>query len=261
MRGGSAVCRRCLATRASSAAVRPRKGLLTLLRGVDMEVYLVGTAHIGEESRTRVREVIRTVKPSVVMVELCSDRARAMEQGGSMDVPSTPGDLSFARFAFAPGGDMKTAMEEARALNARIVHGDFKQSDTLSKLKDVVHRGGGLMTLFGRLTSIEPPPSLLEAMSPDMLLRGGLESLVERLKNRERLAEFKTHLDKAVPDIMEIMLHRRDKKLFDSLLSREVTNSGSTKIAVAVVGLAHMDGIERHWEDIFGAASVQHFEK
>lgn len=44
----------------------------------DQEVFLVGTVHISNRSARLVREVIASVKPDVVMVELCEARRRKL---------------------------------------------------------------------------------------------------------------------------------------------------------------------------------------
>ena len=54
--------------------------LLSLLRAPTNDVYLIGTAHVSAASERAVRSVIQAVRPGVVMVELCDDRARAMRQ-------------------------------------------------------------------------------------------------------------------------------------------------------------------------------------
>lgn len=49
------------------------------------EIYLLGTAHISKLSAEEAGELIRTVKPSCVMVELCRERADALMKGSSSE--------------------------------------------------------------------------------------------------------------------------------------------------------------------------------
>ncbi|CAE7770795.1 unnamed protein product, partial [Symbiodinium sp. CCMP2456] len=43
------------------------------------EVFLVGTSHISEASAKEVRDIIHTVRPRHVVVELCEARRRRLE--------------------------------------------------------------------------------------------------------------------------------------------------------------------------------------
>jgi pheromone shutdown protein TraB len=45
------------------------------------QIYLVGTAHVSEESAAEVRDMIRRVKPDVVFVELDAKRADRLQRG------------------------------------------------------------------------------------------------------------------------------------------------------------------------------------
>ena len=72
------------ATAATSPYVTHATETLSILRsstGVGThEVYLVGTAHVSAESAREVRELMRLVKPTSVMVELCDERLRSMRE-------------------------------------------------------------------------------------------------------------------------------------------------------------------------------------
>ena len=70
----------------------------------------------------------------------------------------------------------------------------------------------------------------------------GIAAAVENLKNREHVAALRRHLNGAAPSVVEVMLHQRDRQMVNAL--RRKCQSG---VVVAVVGLAHMDGIEREW--------------
>ncbi len=54
----------------------------------DMQIFLVGTAHVSRNSAEEVRELIHVVKPTTIMVELC--RKRADKLRSSPKVPSSP---------------------------------------------------------------------------------------------------------------------------------------------------------------------------
>ena len=43
-----------------------------------MQIYLVGSAHVSQQSAEEVREMIRLVKPQTVMLELCEERLQKL---------------------------------------------------------------------------------------------------------------------------------------------------------------------------------------
>ena len=82
-RGGVVRWGRAFAAGTSSTPPVPETmSYLRNLRNGD-EVYLVGTAHISRKSADEVRNVIRSVRPDTVFLELCDARAAAMRRSMS----------------------------------------------------------------------------------------------------------------------------------------------------------------------------------
>ncbi|KAJ7282198.1 hypothetical protein O6H91_Y355600 [Diphasiastrum complanatum] len=61
----------------------PGEGRVSYLRNPESgaELFLVGTAHVSSKSAEEVREVIHKVKPDIVAIELCEERARNLMRG------------------------------------------------------------------------------------------------------------------------------------------------------------------------------------
>ncbi|KAI3944237.1 hypothetical protein MKW98_016467 [Papaver atlanticum] len=139
----------------------PTDGKVVLLKNSKLgsEVYLVGTVHISEQSAETVRKVINYVRPNVVAVELCAERATNMNRNRE-DVTlfdllcqsmSVPGGLrtKFGSFAMSfslrqmradgklPGLEFKVAMEEASRVGARCALIDQDVNLTLKKVAKV----------------------------------------------------------------------------------------------------------------------------
>ena len=78
----------------STPPVPETMSYLRNLRNGD-EVYLVGTAHISRKSADEVRNVIRSVRPDTVFLELCDARAAAMRRSmsGNSDEGGIPEPL------------------------------------------------------------------------------------------------------------------------------------------------------------------------
>jgi hypothetical protein len=135
------------------AAAARSNSTLTILKGSNgYEIYLLGTAHISEESATNTRDLIQAVKPGTVFVELCEPRARALRSGQANTMsPDMKGDpmmqqMSEAvrKFAFANGKEMLVAMQEADKLGATvslrcISHHFYTSSSRISSIRPCRH--------------------------------------------------------------------------------------------------------------------------
>mmetsp|Transcript_53549 Transcript_53549/g.107541 ORF Transcript_53549/g.107541 Transcript_53549/m.107541 type:complete len:215 (+) Transcript_53549:352-996(+) len=199
----------------------------------------------------------------------------------------------------ANGRDMMAAIEEAELIKARVLCGDLKQSDTAAAVKSCIASMGGKMQLFTRAMQAPPPPRSLEKAANEFgsdimgamgssgsglfgslagfglggqasggrntpatkkTMSEAVSAAVEHFKDRKRTREMRGWLGEVSPELMEVMLERRDKHMFRELagLAGAVGQvKGAGLRAVAVVGLAHMDGIEGHWAREFGASSIQ----
>lgn len=243
---------------------------LSLLRSNDVEVFLIGTAHISAKSEANVRDVIRAVTPKIVMVELCGPRAAALRaRGSALELPNLGNPMYqrgfelFSKFAFANGRDMLAALHEADDVGARIVHGDLEQSDTFGGLRSALSSiPGGAMGMMARMARAPRPPDSVvklatRAQSALMQSSSGdaVDKIVEEFKERKTLREMRNWLDEVSPEIMNVMAHRRDAHMFQVLEGLVLGAKPGTKV-VAVVGVAHMDGLEKRWQDRFGAPSV-----
>jgi len=140
-------------------------GTLSLLQYGDKQIYLLGTAHISAKSADQVREVIQSVKPDTVFVELCPERAAKMwakirenesKSQNSKDLAPITGEewleeLEYAKqfkamnqrmlkflegFGFVYGGEFHAALEEAERIGASLVYGDRDVRETMKRLND-----------------------------------------------------------------------------------------------------------------------------
>lgn len=249
-----------------SSALNPESVSYLLDSTSQHEVYLVGTAHVSETSADEVRKVIEVAKPDHVMVELCEQRAQRLRAGhagpSGQDIVqqlseyllrrnSSPGfgvecllKLGFSGFyalfrqyGLIPGLEFKVALAEADRLNLPICYGDADINETMSQLAAALRQ----MSFF-RLSEAPPMPQELEELLGEINLFK-LSDSVEKLKNRSHIALFRDHMSSVMPEVMDVMVHRRDVLMAERLLHR----CGRGRV-VAVVGMAHMDGIEREWQ-------------
>jgi len=152
-------------------------------------------------------------------------------------------------YGYVPGVEMLAAMKEADRIGAQLVYGDRDVNDTLREIKSAFSS----LQLMQVMTAGLPPPEIQSIMMD--MANGGIESLgdnVELLKTRENARALSTYMTTVVPDVANVLIHRRDKTMAMNLHKY----CGERKV-VAVVGLAHVDGIEREWQAIENTRTKQ----
>lgn len=215
-------------------------------------------------------DLIRTVRPQVVFLELDSSRAASLRNAsGTKSGPVDPAAFrhlvdmippqmqqSFAhvskvapallkRIGWLPvqGGDMKAAMDEADLMGLRCVYGDVEFAQTMKELKSSVM---GVAMHPSRFANIPAPPSELTGIF------GGLfsgqhdpEGVIEMIKTRHRAKQVTQYLRTCFPEVYHVMVSKRDEHMARML--RQHCASGKV---VAVVGMAHVEGIEQAWDEM-----------
>jgi hypothetical protein len=236
------------------------------------EIFLVGTAHVSRRSAEEVREVIDAVRPHAVLIELCPARAQRLRSGqalsdadflrdalGSLFKPgSSVGQQLFKvglqgmyralrNLGLDPGGEFKAAMEAAAAHGARVICGDRDVQETFRRLAATVRVQDVLRMLSSDAPS--PPQHLV-----DFFEGGGegggeggaaaaVEARVEAMKTRGMAREMSDYLRRLNPALAAALIDERDAHLVQQL-------AGLRGRVVGVVGLAHLDGIERRWAEL-----------
>ncbi|XP_020577393.1 traB domain-containing protein [Phalaenopsis equestris] len=217
------------------------------------DVYLVGTAHVSQESCKEVQAVIRYLKPEVVFLELCSSRV-AILTPQNLKVPTfnemidmwkkkkanTFGILYSwflakvaERLEVFPGAEFRVAFEEAVSYGARVFLGDRPVNITLRRTwgkMSIWHRAKFLYYIIFQ-TFFLPSPEDLNKMLKDMDDVDVLTLVIQEMS-------------KAFPTIMETVLHERDIYMSSKLL--KVASEHSS--VVAIVGKGHLPGIRKNWK-------------
>ena len=241
------------------------------------EIFLVGTAHVSQRSAREVRELVRLVKPTTVCVELCEERLRTMrekierETRGADGEGTSTGTSDFVRDAVKdfmgafggssslgdnllgaamktfygffklsgldPGGEFKEAVKEADAVGAKIVCADRDVRLTLRRVREAMGWEDVLALMSGNVKPGGPEPPPMDGGMHDM------ESAIENLKRRAHIRQMREYLAHQMPKVSRVFVDERDEIMVDALLRH-----GDERV-VAVVGMAHMDGIERRWEE------------
>lgn len=243
------------------------------------KIYLCGTAHISEESALLVRDLVRTVRPSSVMIEL--DRARfdsmmaapvdGKKKRSDSDLlrglwtdlrsPGTLGERigraqsnaigrslsqlyeSMEGLGFQAGDEFKVAAVEALNSGAQLVLGDQDVRTTLDALRDSLSR----TDIRALLTS----PTIQLADGTEMAVDGGngnnaaldkasVSAMVATLKERQNTRAIVGALELGTPALYDALIAQRDAFMAKSL------DAAKGPVIVGVVGMAHLDGIGRN---------------
>jgi len=238
------------------------------------DVYLVGTAHVGTRSRDEVANIVDTVRPATVVVELCRPRAEALRNGAGESQSSIGPTLErlgldaatariaagvFDRFAgsVTQGGDMLAAIDAAERVGARVVYGDMEGASTERAVRAAVGElfASPKMADLARRLAGDPDAASIMTAAGLGALQGGisgdlLDGALARMMTRENAAKIGAVLDRHAPQVAEALLHRRDARLHAEIAKAALRDG----VVVGVVGMAHLPGIERRFD---GATTLE----
>ena len=213
----------------------------------DKTVYLVGTAHVSDESVKDVEEAILKYKPDAVAVELCEQRYRALKEEQRWDETEIGKVLSSDRvylfllqimlanfqrkigedIGVKPGAEMFRAVQIAEASGVPVVLADRDIRVTLKRAMDMMTLKEKLRILYGFISGFIEGEEINQ-------------ELVERMKERDILTELIEELSVETPSVKKVLVDERDQHIAYMIHRTEA------KRVVAVVGAGHMDGIKRN---------------
>ncbi|GBG90727.1 hypothetical protein CBR_g51235 [Chara braunii] len=216
-------------------------------------VYVLGTAHVSQESCKDVRLLIRLVRPDVVFVEVCRDRMSLFTLAPKLPVPTfldvvqqlrAKNANTFAilyssllakiasKMDIVPGAEFRAAYEEAKDLQAVLELGDRPVKITLQRTWGRMSRWQKIKLIW---TLIYDSFRLPDAEA--------LSALIESLKDSDVLVLAIRELGEAFPILTETLIHERDQYMAATL--QECAKQA--RAVVAVVGKGHQKGIAENW--------------
>lgn len=226
------------------------------------EVYLVGTAHFSKKSAQDVVKAIRAVKPSVLVLELCPERAfmltidehSLLEQNRTITFERVRAAISEKGFAqgliymlflkasasiteklgLAPGSEFRAGAREAMNVEGcNIVLGDRPFNVTVA-------RAVASLTLWQKITIVYQIFRSDYSITPED---------VEKCKDADMLQQMLKELGGKYPGLKNVILDERNLYLAHSIYNeaqKEYNNQGPKKV-IAVVGIGHIGGIVENW--------------
>ncbi|KAK7263546.1 hypothetical protein RJT34_31138 [Clitoria ternatea] len=216
------------------------------------DVYVVGTAHVSEDSSREVQAIVNFLKPQVVFLELCPSRVAVLTIQ-NLKVP-TMGEMvamlkkkhnmfevlygwflakTASKLEVFPGSEFRVAYEEAIKYGGRVILGDRPVQITLRRTWSKMplwHKTKLLYSLFFQAVFL---PS-----SDD------LNKMLKEMNDSDMLTLVIQEMSKEFPTLMETLVHERDQYMSSTLLRVARENS----LVVAVVGKGHLQGIKKHWK-------------
>jgi pheromone shutdown-related protein TraB len=213
----------------------------------DKTVYLLGTAHVSDESVKAVEDAIGRYRPDVVAVELCAQRYQALKEEKKWDETEI-GDVlksdriylfllqillaNFQRkigdeIGVKPGAEMMKAIELAEKNNIRVVLADRDIKVTLKRAMDLMTFKEKVKLLYGFITGIVEGEEINQ-------------ELIERLKEKDVLSELMEDLAVETPSVKKVLVDERDEYIAYRIHREEAER------VLAVVGAGHVEGIKNN---------------
>ncbi|CAN6337177.1 unnamed protein product [Urochloa humidicola] len=229
--------------------------------GGTCRIYLVGTAHVSQESCDQVKAVIDYLKPQAVFLELCASRI-AILTPQNLQVPTMNEMIDMwkkkkmntfgilyswflakvaSQLEVLPGAEFRVAFEEAMSYGGKVILGDRPVQITLRRTwgkMSLWHRAKFLYYIIFQSIFL-PSPEELNQMLKDM-------------DDVDMLTLVIQEMSKAFPSLMETLLHERDMYMSSKLL--KVAREHSS--VVAVVGKGHVSGIKKNWQQPIEVTSL-----
>ncbi len=211
------------------------------------EIYLLGTAHVSQKSVQDVREVIETLRPDTVAIELCPSRYQALlnkdawkkmnifrviREGKALFLLMQLIMTSFykkigEKFGIQPGAEMLEGINQAQRHGAEIVLADREVNITLQRV-------------WGYLSWWQKMKMILQLIAGLFARESIEEEDIEELKNKDQLEVVMETVAKRFPEVKKRLIDERDVYLAQKI--REAPGSS----IVAVIGAGHVSGIMDH---------------
>ncbi len=222
---------------------------LHIIQDGDRTIYLVGTAHVSEESVKEVQQVIEEVQPDTVCVELDEARFQALtdqnrwrrldifkviKEGKTLFLLANLAIGAYQRrlgaeLGVKPGSELLAGARKAEEVGAEVVLIDRDINVTLKRTWAAVgfwKRAELLAEIVGALVSREET----EAID------------IEQLKEKSQLSEMMKEFTRVLPQVHKPLIDERDQYLMSG-----IELAPGNRI-VAVVGAAHVEGMKSYFK-------------
>ena len=248
-------------TCAAHANMDEKETHVTVMTQADKTFYIVGTAHVSDESRQEVADLIEKLKPDTVCVELCQERYDSLKdenRWSKLDIFQVIKKGKFlyllanlavgayqrrmgAKLGVKPGAELMGAVSLSEELGIPVALIDRNIHTTLKRV----------WANLGFWTKTKLLAAIVDAMvGDDKASKETTHDEIEQLKNDANLSSMMDMFAKEVPDVYTPLIDERDKYLCAKMREAE----GRT--IVAVVGAGHVNGIKKYFETAIDTNSL-----
>ena len=223
---------------------------VTRIEDGDRTIWLIGTAHVSEESVREVERIIDEVEPDTVCIELCEPRYKALtdpnrwknldifqviREGKTLFLLSNIAIGAYQRrlgaeLGVKPGAELLAAANKAQAVGAKVELIDRSIHITLKRTWARLGFWKKSMLLG----------AIVEAMFPGKKEEAPVN--IEQLKERAHLSKMMGDFAKALPEVHGPLIDERDQYLIAG------TRAAPGKRIVAVVGAGHVPGMLHYYQ-------------
>ncbi len=223
-------------------------GNVTLLERDGRKWYLVGTAHVSQDSVNEVSQVIESVQPDTVCVELCETRYTALRDADrwkKLDIFKVikEGKTLMLLANLAIGAYQRRLGEELGVEpGAELIAGADKANEVGAELKLVdrdiqvtLKRTWGNLSFWQKI-------KLMGAIFASLFETDeiGAED-IEKLKEKSELSDMMEEFARVMPEVQKPLIDERDQYLMSSI------EEAPGETVVAVVGAGHVPGMKRYF--------------
>jgi pheromone shutdown-related protein TraB len=219
---------------------------ITLVTLGDRTIYLLGTAHISQESVELVKTSIQEIKPDAVLVELDDKRLASLEDENrwkNLDLKQVIRQKQLSallaslvlgsyqkrlgnELGVKPGTELHTATQVATEYNIPFELIDRPINITLKRIwkkHSLLQKGSLITALFGSLFEKEKIS----------------EEDLRNLKKQDTLSAMTDQMGETLPLLKRTLIDERDEYMTEKI------RLSSAKTVIAVVGAGHVPGMKR----------------
>ena len=215
----------------------------------DKEIHLVGTAHVSKISQEEVKEIINSIHPDTVCIELDEQRYKTLqdpERFKNQDISKTIRNgqsgflmvniiLSAFQRRMAKKLDTKSGSEMIQSISsAKEIDADIELID-----RDIQTTFSRIWRKHGFFQKIKLIFMIIASVFDDEDIS---EEDLQNLKESDALDAALAEVAKGFPIIKEVLVDERDK-----VLAYNIRNCKGSKVVV-VLGAAHIPGVLRNIE-------------
>lgn len=217
------------------------------------KILLLGTAHISSQSVEAVKQMIQTLNPDCVAVELDSSRLKTLQNKAGfaeLDIitvlKKNQGLLLLCNLILAgiqkkmgktlgikPGDEMAGALDLAKQKNIDIALVDRPVQTTLL-------RAWNKTPAFSKV-------SLISSLIAGSFFNGDVtKEQIESLKQKNEMDSMMQELTNAMPHLKEVLIDERDAFLAQKIFDASSTHS----LTFAVLGAGHLKGVQKNLKSL-----------